>query len=371
MLLQVEKKLEILQRANLVDEAFLLLYTFSNKDEMEETFDRYANKQQNAIEDYMEKYHIIHSIYTDVKSHFSDRKERIEYLFKSRYGGFLNYAVLSILWDFHNYRNQIIPFTQALESMEEDKRVQTYAALIDVEEYLNTPKEKLCNLTDLIAFIESFSFESEVKWEIIKIFNNQEVFYNEVQSLLAETIQLLESKHQASIRKLEADFYEYWSEYQRENDIIETIKEKLSISWERRSAGTVLLPHLFQPFSVALSMDVDDLTKPEVLRIGIMMDKNFTITGKSVKKEDVVNIGKLLGDKSKVDILELAARKPFYGKELADELQLSTATISYHVNSLLKEGLLKAEVNANKVFYSLNREVLANYFEDLQNFFLK
>jgi DNA-binding transcriptional ArsR family regulator len=369
--LQVEKKLKILQRANLVDEAFLLLYYFINKDDMEATFDRYANLQQNNIEDYNEKYHIIHPIYTDVKSHFSDRKDRIEYLFKARNAGFMTYSALSILWDFQDYNNQLVPFAQAFGSMEEEKKVQSYAGLIDAEEYLNTSKEKLCNLTDLIAFLESSSFENEVKWEIMKIFNNQEVFYNEVSSLLAETIELIVSRHQDSIRKLEEAFYEYWSDFQKENDIIETIKEKLSISWERRSAGTILVPHIFQPYCVALSMDAEDPSKPEVLRIGVMMNKNFIITGKRIKKEDIVNIGKLLGDKSKVDILELAGRKPFYGKELANELQLSTATISYHVNSLLNEGLLKAEVNANKVFYSLNREVLAAYIEDLKNYFLK
>ncbi len=367
----MEKKLKILQRANLVDEAFLLLYYYINKGDMEETFERYANLQQNSIEDYSGKYHIIHSIYTDVKSHFSDRRDRIEYLFKARNAGFMTYSALSILWNFHDSNNQLIPFEQVFGSMEEEKKVQSYAGLIDAEEYLNTSKEKLCNLTDLIAFLEGSTFESEVKWEIIKIFNHQEVFYNEVNSLLAETIRLLVSRHQASIRKLEEAFYEYWSDFQKENDIIETIKEKLSISWESRSAGTILVPHLFQPFCVALSMDVDEPSKPEVLRIGIMMDKNFIITGNRIKKEDIVNIGKLLGDKSKVDILEMAGRKPFYGKELANELQLSTATISYHVNSLLSEGLLKAEVNANKVYYSLNREVLAAYLEDLKNYFLK
>ncbi len=367
----MEKKLKILQRANLVDEAFVLLYYYINKDDMKETFDRYADLHQNNIEEYNERYHIIHSIYADVKSHFSDRKERIEYLFKERNVEFMTYAALSILWNFHDYNKQLVPYAQALGAMGEEKKVQSYAGLIDAEEYLNTSKEKLSNLTDLIAFLESSSFENEVKWEIIKIFNHQEVFYNEVHSLLAETIELIVSRHQPSIRKLEEDFYEYWSDFQKENDIIETIKEKLNISWERRSAGTILVPHIFQPFCVALSMDAEDSSKQEVLRIGIMMNENFILTGKSIKKEDIVNIGKLLSDKSKVDILELAGQKPFYGKELANELQLSTATISYHVNSLLKEGLLKAEVNANKVFYSLNREVLATYFEDLQNYFLK
>ena len=365
----MEKKLQILQQANLVDEAFILLYNCINKDDLEEDFARHAELHQNNIEEYNQRYQMLESIFTDIKSHFSDRRERMEYLFKARNADFMSYAALSILWNFHDYNKLLMPYAEVFKDLDEVKKVQGYAGLVDSEEYYNTPKEKLKNLIDLIAFLESTSFDSEVKWEIIKIFNHQEVFYNEVHSLLAETIELLSSRHQASIHKLEMDFYDYWSEFQKTKDIIETIKEKLSISWESRLAGTILLPHLFRPFSVALSMDAEDLTKPDVIRIGIMMNEEFILTGKSIKKEDIVNIGKLFSDKSKVDILEIVGRKPCYGKELANELQLSTATISYHVNSLLKEGLLKAEVNSNKVYYSLNREALTTFLEDVKKYF--
>lgn len=366
----MEKKLQILQQANLIDEAFVLLYYWVNKDDMEETFERNADLHQYDIEDYHERYRILQAIYSDVKSHFANRKDRIDYFFKARNIDFSNYAALSILWDFQDYDKRLSSYSEVFGTIKEEEKIRSYAALIDSDEYVNTPKEKLKNLTDLIAFIEGSPYENEAKWEAIKIYNNQEVYFNEILDLLTETVELLRSRHEVSIRRLEKSFYEYWTGYQEKKDIIETIKEKLSISWESRAAGTILLPQLFQPFSVALSMDAEDPLKPEVIRIGIMMNENFVLTGKRIKKEDIVNIGKLLSDKSKVDILELAGRKPFYGKELANELQLSTATISYHVNSLLKEGLLKADVNANKVYYSLNREVLSTYFEDLQNYFL-
>lgn len=367
----MERKLQILQRVNLLDEAFVLLYRSINKDDMEEAFERNADNYSNNMEEYNEKYHLIQSIYTDVKSHFSDRRERIEYLFKDRNADFLSYAALSVLWDFNDYDKALKSYDAVIATMEERKKVRFYASLIDLEEYLSIPKEELNNLADLIAFLEKSSLDSEVKWEVVKIFNNQEAFYNEVHSLLAETIELLESRHMTSIQILERTFCDYWMEYQEKKDIIETIKDKLKISWEFHPAGTVVLPYLLQPFSVALSMDAEELSKPNVLRIGIMMNENFTIiTDKQIKKEDVVNIGKLLGDRSKVDILELVGQRPCYGKELANELKLSTATISYHVNSLLAEGLLKAEVNSNKVYYSLNREVLAASIEILKKYFL-
>ncbi|MDF2907061.1 MAG: transcriptional regulator, ArsR family [Herbinix sp.] len=367
----MEKKLQMLQQANLVDEALILLYYWVNKDDMEETFERNIDLLDYNKEDYTERYQILYSIYSDVKAYFGNRKERIEYFFKDRNGDFSTYATISILWNFHEYNNRLMSFSEVFGAMNEEQKVINYARLIDSEEFINTPKEKLRNFADLIVFLENSSYENEAKWEAIKIYNHQEAYYNEVLGLLTETIEILMNRHEEPIKKLEKAFHEYWTDYQKEKDIIETIQEKLGISWESGSAGTILLPHLFQPFSVSLSIDKDEPSKPDVIRIGIMMNERFVLTRKRIKKEDIVNVGKLLSDKSKVDILEFAGRKPCYGKELANELQLSTATISYHVNSLLKEGLLKAEVSANKVYYSLNRETLTIYFEDVKKYFLK
>jgi DNA-binding transcriptional ArsR family regulator len=367
----MERKLQILQRANLVDEAFILLYYWVNKDDMEETFKKNIDLLELDIDDYTQRYTILHSIYCDIKEHFSDRRDRIEYFFKARNIDFSTYAALSVLWDFHNYDNDLKTYEEFFGSMEEEKKVRAYAKLIDCEESIAIPQEKLCNLADLITFLERSPYDNEAKWEAIKIYHNQEVYYNEVNTLLSEVVELLRSRHQESIAKLEKAFYDYWSEYQNKKDIVDTIHEKLSISWKASREGTIFLPHLFQPFSLSLSIDEEIPTKPDVIRIGIMMNENFVLTGKRIKKEDIVNIGKLLSDKSKVDILDYVSKKPGYGKELANELQLSTATISYHVNALLKEGLLKAEISTNKVYYTLNQEVLAAYFNDLKNYFLK
>ena len=367
----MEKKLLIAQHANIFDEAIILLYYWVNKDDMEETFQKRADIPELMLKDDAERYELLHSIYMDVKEHFAFRKERIEYLFKAHNTDFSTYATLSILWEYHNFDNRLLSYKERFHSMKEEERVRLFARLIDCEEFASISKEKLSTFADLIAFLDTSSYDKEAKWEAIKIYNNQEAYYNEVVDLLAEVIEHLNTHHAVALARLEKLFYDYWSEYQKKRDIVETLKERLSFSWEDGDAGAVIVPNLFQPFSLSLSIDEEDPSRLEVIRIGIMMNQNFILTGKRIRKEDMINIGKLLSDKSKVDILEYAGKKPCYGKELANELQLSTATISYHVNALLKEGLLKAEVSANKVYYSLNREALASYFEDVKNYFLK
>ncbi|MFV0343811.1 MAG: ArsR/SmtB family transcription factor [Anaerocolumna sp.] len=366
----MEKRLQILQTPDLVGEAYILLYFWINNDDMETSFQRNLDLQGEETEGNREHFQLLRSMYCDITEYFTTQKKRIEYLFKARNGDFSTYAGLSILWNFHEYHNQLISYKEMFGQMKEETKVKSYAKLIDCEQSANTSEKNLKSLADLIAFLEDSSFDKDAKWEAIKIYHNQESYYNEVITLLSEVVELFKNKHINTITTLSETFCNYWHAYHKKNDIIKIIKEKMGFTWTESGAGTIIIPHLFQPFRVSLSTDEDLPTKPDVLRIGIMLNEHFILTNRSIKKEDIINIGKLLSDKSKVDILEYVSKKPCYGKELANELQLTTATISHHVNALLKERLLKAEVSANKVYYSLNRETLAIYLDNMKAYFL-
>lgn len=237
-----------------------------------------------------------------------------------------------------------------------------------MEEAANTPKEELSDESGLIAFLEASAFDSQTKWEAVKIFSRQEAYYNEVAAILAEVMGLLRSKYAREISELTLSFYNYWSNCQENIDIVETIRDR--ISWKLSDAGQLLVPLIFSPFYVSIAVNEAETGRKDIIRIGIMLDKRFELLyNRSMSKEDIVDIGKLLSDKSKVDILELVSQRPCYGKELANALGLSTATISYHVNALLKAGCLKAEVISNKVYYSIDIEKLSAYMEGIKSFF--
>lgn len=65
---------------------------------------------------------------------------------------------------------------------------------------------------------------------------------------------------------------------------------------------------------------------------------------------------KVLADDTRFQILRLLSHKPWYGAELAQQLQLSTATISYHLNALMEIKAIKIEKIRNKQYYSLDKD---------------
>lgn len=74
------------------------------------------------------------------------------------------------------------------------------------------------------------------------------------------------------------------------------------------------------------------------------------------RKDEMFNKFNLISDYTRFSIIILLADKTMYGKEIADKLELSTGTISYHLSPLIKEGLVISKIKGKKIYYSINKE---------------
>lgn len=70
----------------------------------------------------------------------------------------------------------------------------------------------------------------------------------------------------------------------------------------------------------------------------------------------IVNAMKILSDQTRIEILRQLSIKPTYGKVLANSLDLTTATISHHLELLKTLGLIKEEKVKNIKYFSVNQE---------------
>ncbi|HWT76473.1 MAG TPA: winged helix-turn-helix domain-containing protein [Mobilitalea sp.] len=365
----MKRQLEIAKHVNLMDEAMLLLYYWINKGDISEVKMNYLDDNLCSIDRQNKRYEIITAVFHEVTEKLKGKKDRIEYYFKERGSEFSTLGALAILWGLHDYNNELLTYEERFHNIDEAKKVKTFAGIIHDQEAVNKSSEEFQTLSDLVRFIEGTPYEKEAKWEAIRIYNNQEPYYKEVYDILAEVMELI-GRHSSKIAELEQEFYDYWSEYQKDNDILDTINEKLKISWNSEKT-TLVIPLLFLPYGITITITEPDTDMEDIIRISFLMNKDFIITERKINKEDVINVGKLLSDKSKVEILEIISKKPCYGKEIANELNLSTATISYHVNALLKIGFIKADLISNKVYYSSDKDRISAYLDDMKEYFTK
>ena len=72
----------------------------------------------------------------------------------------------------------------------------------------------------------------------------------------------------------------------------------------------------------------------------------------------------------RMDILRLLRDRPLYGRELAERLKLTPATVSQHMSTLVQDGFVLAEKHGSRISYSLNRDKVQTFLEDLKNVLL-
>lgn len=73
-----------------------------------------------------------------------------------------------------------------------------------------------------------------------------------------------------------------------------------------------------------------------------------------------------LGDSKRIQIFALLYKDEHYLKELADALELSSSTLSHHMDILQSAGLVKMRAKGKRVYYSLNPQeiqFIANFFQ--------
>ncbi len=65
---------------------------------------------------------------------------------------------------------------------------------------------------------------------------------------------------------------------------------------------------------------------------------------------------RLLGDRTRFDILRYLRNHPAYGQELADHFGLARNTIHHHMSKLVNAGLVTYTVDGNRVYYAVDKE---------------
>lgn len=94
---------------------------------------------------------------------------------------------------------------------------------------------------------------------------------------------------------------------------------------------------------------------------------------KDLKEDEEFKFGnikeqlKALGDSTRFNIVNLLNGKPYYLKELADALKLTSPTVSHHMDELLQAGLIKITTKGRRIYYSLNYSAM----KDISEFFQK
>lgn len=82
------------------------------------------------------------------------------------------------------------------------------------------------------------------------------------------------------------------------------------------------------------------------------------LTAQTPIREDVFQAYKLLGDRTRFDILCALRGHSAYGQELSSRFGLSRNTIHHHMSKLISCGLVRCAADGNRIYYTLDPEAV-------------
>lgn len=258
-----------------------------------------------------------------------------------------------------------------LKSMEDDFDNEKFEQMIGCEEkgIVVSEAERIRNI---LLYIQRMELKPEDRERVQDIYLKRDSYVEEMAALLDKAIAVLE-EYEPRFSAVMDRWAEYWGNIIETGGFFEIFEDVIG---EIEQKDMQVVPCFIQSTTLMIAVDGGLLAFrgkfPACFRMGIVLTREF-LTERSVKKEyqpeEYQKILKVLGDKSKFDILLFIKDRPAYGTEIAQHFGLTTATVSHHMNQLLLLQLVQVEVREKRVYYQAKKEALQKVFEVCRKIF--
>lgn len=218
--------------------------------------------------------------------------------------------------------------------------------------------------SDFLSLIASLPYGDKLSMALLRSYSNKKSIYDRLYPLLEKICEILDN----NFPKIQDEFMEHFEKikkdgYKKVREVIDQVG--LASFLEKKEEpfniyGLILAPNM--TMIQFISEDYDDA----FIKFGIYSNKEFI--EKKNKLKHLSQYLKILGDPTRIDILDLLKEKNYYAKELSDKLYITPATLSYHISQLHVCGFIGAYIEGRKTYYYLRRPGFEKVIEELTEF---
>lgn len=363
----------VCREVDYIKEALTALNVISENKSWEEFRKKITSKIEQEDENVVIKLNFIETVLNEIQNELVDKQEEISYYFTSIQKYDVIPAELLLCRTAINMpiTRGILEVKEEIKSYSPRKRDSCFIQHFNFDDELDQfimgtrehPTEDLIRTKRLINNLMALPVEEKEKNKILTLYFDEGEFHlNKVLELMEEAVRILK-RYEQTFQEMAEEFFCFWSKKIEQIDLYQEIIVPIGIEFSAMPADTMLIPWFFNLSALAFhcvmeeGIILEDLIQ---IRIGILFSENFWIFDLfgRFNKEELYQAMKLLSDKSKFEILAFIKDKQAYGAEIAKQFNLSTPTISHHMNGLLKQGLVKIDTRENRIYYSTNKENL-------------
>ncbi len=324
-------------------------------------------KHINPLEELNDHKHIdmVRDIHNRLKPF---KKEISEFYANEFFSDYDFFALLTNLYSFFGYET-IDDYLNYVMSIEEQifKVDLVYALLSadsdnqdDRKNMEEKAKELVNKQAELMQFVKDLPTESSFKWNLLMMLENPNKMVKQFAMLMKQLAPIYDEFYQERKEKV----------FECEERLTEILKDDPKENFNRLTQYMINDDLLKKENKVLLSIVfaysfIDKKTRHgNFLVWGISMEEGFKHLSKQYgdKIEKTTKVFKILGDKTRYEVLKLIAKGTTSTKEIAKQLGVTSATISYHINSFVTNGVIRLS-NSSKHKYVVDFDLLSNLWE--------
>lgn len=299
-----------------------------------------------------------------IYNHLETPKERLEFFFGEQ-GQQWCYAHMLLMEILHQATyDSPSQLRQKIAALSQKDLLMQYAEFLTYslsDKSANKDLSPLHSELELIQVIDKFEIDVQKKWQLILLYQNYHIYIEELISILDQAVSLFQQQSHLN-EPLLTTFYDSYSSL-LQHDPVNYVYEHYQIRLNDNK-DIVFAPYIFGCNAVVYFES--ETTSAVQIYIGVHFETISSIVEQNISDERICKTLKILSDNSKYEILKTIRDKPAYGQELAEQLNLSTATISHHMSSLINSGFIKLEKQTNRIYYQMDKEKVSRFIELLK-----
>lgn len=217
---------------------------------------------------------------------------------------------------------------------------------------------------DLLERLNELTIQDQLKWKLLQM----NVHTNEVLSAFQKILETLYPIYKSYEDQLDSFLTIYEQDIAQtypQNDMLQYFLSKKHIRYDMEGKTMYVIPSVVQ-YNTLCMTDIEQYPDRVYVWWGICILQGTINQETMVNTEQVCTSLKLLSDKSKFEILKIISNERLYGAQIAKKLNLSTPTISYHLQSLLNAGFLLVEKEERRVYYRLNNDYVEQFIHSVK-----
>ena len=216
---------------------------------------------------------------------------------------------------------------------------------------------------DLLPLLAKTSFTDRQTMELVRFFTNTKDLFDRLFPLIRSLCEIIED----NLDLIKGLFREKTEALEdNSNKVIGELFDQVGVSdfFQKKKRPTEVYTLIFAPQTSMIQFYSYDIIESFV-KIGMYFSLSKE-EGDSLKYHS--QILKVLGDDTRIDILDLLKEDNYYAKELSDKLFITPATLSYHLNQLQICGFVGSYMVGRKTYYYLRKAGFDNVIDSLTDF---